>query len=223
MKSGKILLGLAMLALTAGGLRAQNVFTFGNLNDAIPDGTPVGISDVETVNPDFQQIGGVQVSLNISGNFNGDLYCYLAHDSTLSVLLNRTGRTGDNAYGYADDGFQITLSDTATNGDIHNYESVFNPAAGAPLTGFWQPDGRNVDPATVLDTDPRTAGLGVFDGESAGGTWTLYIADMSTGGTSVLNSWQLTLLPVPEPSVASLLVGGITVGAVAYRRRLGRK
>lgn len=111
------------------------------------------------------------------------------------------------------------MSDSAVNGNIHTYRSVATPAAGTPLTGVWQPDGRTNSPASVLDSDPSVAGLGVFDGMSASGTWTLFLADLSPGGTSVLNDWQLIITPVPEPSVFALAALGLGVVSVLVRRR----
>jgi len=83
----------------------------------------------------------------------------------------------------------------------------------------WQPDGRTTSPDHVLDTDPSAAPLGVFAGMSASGTWTLFIADLSPGGTSMLNSWQLIITPVPEPSVLPLAALGLGVVSVLVRRR----
>jgi subtilisin-like proprotein convertase family protein len=198
-----------------------DVFSFTN-NLPVPDGQPAGISDVENISSSVSQIGSVEVALSITGNFNGDLYCYLQHDGALSVLLNRVGRTAINPYGYADCGFNVLLSDTSTNGNIHTYESLVTLAAGLPLTGAWQPDGRTTSPATVLDTDPSTAPLSVFDGLDANGAWTLFIADMSPGGTSELDSWELILNPVPEPSILALgLLGAGTICTLIRWRRKG--
>ena len=208
----KCLAVFAALAVSAGQLASAEDFTFTD-NLAIPDGQFAGVSDVEAVSSGVSQIGSVQVVLNIVGNFNGDLFCYLKYNNSLSVLLNRPGRTAGNPFGYADSGFNITLSDSAANGNIHTYESVQTPAGGSPLTGVWQPDGRTTSPAMVLDTDPSTAGLGVFDGLNASGTWTLFIADMSTGGTSELVGWQLIVSPVPEPSALMLGFLGTSLAA----------
>ncbi len=218
MNSPKFLAAFVALTVFAGRIAVADVFSFTNLDLSIPDGQPAGMSDVETIVSSISQIGSVQVGLNIAGNFNGDLYCYLEYNGALSVLLNRPGRTADNPFGYADCGFDITLSDFATNGNIHTYEMVLTPAAGLPLTGLWQPDGRTDSPASVVDTDPSTAGLSLFDGMNPDGIWTLFVADVSPGGDSTLVSWQLTIDSVPEPSVAAVLGLG-AVAAFIWRGR----
>ncbi len=221
MNTIKTLVTLVALACCGGQVPGE-VFTFANLNMDIPDGQPAGVADFQTIPSSFHQIASVEVSLDISGNFNGDLYCYLTHGSGFAVLLNRPGRTASNLDGYDDCGFQITLSDTGWNGDIHNYRGALTPPSGSPLTGTWQPDARNVSPATVLDTDPRTARLSSFNGLDANGTWTLFVADLASGGTSVLNGWQLVI--IPEPSSGALTLFGAPLAILLARwRPIGRK
>lgn len=86
--------------------------------------------------------------------------------------------------------------------------------------GTWQADGRLTDPTLVLDTSPRTAGLDVFAGSPADGTWSLFVADLSTGGLHQVNSWTLhvTVVPVPEPRTA-LLSASALLCCVGRRRR----
>src|SRR5262249_55862160 len=117
------------------------------------------------------------------------------------VLLNRPGRTDTNTFGYADAGFDITLDNAAANGDIHVYRAVTTPAPGAPLTGTWQPDGRNVDPATVVTTNARSTTLSSFASVSGGGQWTLFLADLESGGTNMLVNWELQLIGIARPTV----------------------
>jgi len=226
MKAKKILLGLFLLLATTFAAQAQNFetytfTTFGRQpNLAIADGNSSGVSDLRSLSSAITAIGSLTVSLNISGEFNGDLYAYLRHgDSGFSILLNRPGRTADSPSGYGDSGLNITLSDFATR-DIHSYRAVVTPAAGSPLTGTWQPDGRNVDPSMVLDSTARTATLSSFDGLSASGDWTLFLADMQSGGTSALESWSLEVfaVPVPEPYQYGLVVGAGLMGFVVWRR-----
>ena len=225
MKTKKVLLGLFPVLASALTAHAQNFETYtfttfgGQPSLAIADGTASGVSDLRRLSSSITSIGSLTVSLNISGEFNGDLYAYLRHDSGFSILLNRPGRTADSPSGYGDSGLNITLSDFATR-DIHSYRAVVTPAAGSPLTGTWQPDGRNVDPSMVLDSTARTATLSSFTGLSASGDWTLFLADMQSGGTSALESWALEVfaVPVPEPYQYGLVVGAGLMGFVVWRR-----
>src|SRR2546422_5215497 len=158
MKMLRTSFGVALLVVCPGTPRAQVFETYDFITLAvsarlpIPDGDAAGVSDVRTITSVITQISSITVSLDISGEFNGDLYASLRHDSGFSVLLNRPGRTADSPSGYGDRGLNITLSDSAPNGDIHSYRAVFTPEAGSPLTGTWQPDRRNVDPSLVLDS-----------------------------------------------------------------------
>jgi subtilisin-like proprotein convertase family protein len=192
------LLGIATPLL----LQAQptQTYTF-TTNRLIPDGDPSGLSDVRTFNSSIGNITSVTVHLNTTGEFNGDLYGYLVHSNGFSVLLNRPGKTASNPYGYADSGLNVTFQDGAANGDIHLYESKTIPAPGSPLTGTWQPDDRNVDPATVFDTSPRTTALANFNGLNAVGQWTLFLADMESGGTNELTEWSVTIAGQAYPTL----------------------
>ena len=70
---------------------------------AIADGNASGVSDVRTLESAITAIESLTVSLDISGEFNGDLYAYLRHDSGFSVLLRSAddigvvGEAGDGA------------------------------------------------------------------------------------------------------------------------------
>lgn len=149
--------------------------------------------------------------------FNGDYYVYLYHNTNSAILLNRLGRPEMFGLGYSDSGLNIVLDDHATNGDIHLYQQVTIPEYPNPLTGVWQPDGRDVDPLVVLDTDPRTRMLSSFVGDTADGTWALFIMDCNSGATARITRWGLTIETEPAPLVeytlsTSVLGGGsITV------------
>jgi hypothetical protein len=109
-------------------------------------------------------------------------------------------------------GFDVTFSDDAFS-DLH----TMIPGSGL-VTGYWQPDAREIDPDLVVDTDPRTAYLSSFQGLTANGTWTLFVADNSAGDQSTLVGWGLTILGTPEPSRAMLLMLG-AAGMLMRRRR----
>lgn len=180
----------------------------------VPDNDLNGVSDTENFSSSIQSISDIQISLDISGGFDGDLYAYLRHNNTgFAVLLNRVGRTAGNSFGSTDSGFNITLSSSAAS-DVHGA-----PSGSGPLTGTWQPDGRNFDPLNSLNSTPRTALLDSFDGMAASGNWTLFVADTSPVGVATLQDWTLTVTGVPEPSSAYLwLLILAMIGTIACRR-----
>jgi len=183
---------------------------------SIPDNNPSGLAVTATFSSsEIYQITDLEVSLNIAGGFNGDYYAYLTHGSGISVLLNRPGRDTGSLYGYPDGGLDVMLDDEAGNGDIHVYQSTVNPDGGV-LTGSWAPDARNVDPALVLTSSPRSAFLNSFDGLNPNGDWTLFIADLDPGSSGMIQDWGLNVTGVPEPSTGALLLVG---AGLLLRRR----
>ena len=218
MKIFKTVALLALLVTMAPLLQAQitESFTF-TTNRVVPDGNAAGLSDVQTLGSAIGTITSMKVRLKIVGEFNGDLYGYLRQDTATSsnrcVLLNRSGKTATNPYGYADSGFDITFQDGATNGDVHVYQNVTTPAAGFPLTGTWQPDGRRVDPAIVTDLSPRSSALTNFISLNGAATWTLFLADLESGGTNMLVQWGLDITGVANPTLTWPTPADIVYGA----------
>jgi hypothetical protein len=216
---------LLTLGLAISSQAAVQTFTwstgFAN-GGVIPDGDINGWQDTRTVSGFLggDLITDVNVQLNISGGYNGDLYGYLVHSSGFAVLLNRVGRTSGNTYGYGDAGFTgVWLSDQGSV-DIHNYGGNHGAAVGP---GTWQPDARATDPATVLDTDARTAYLSGFNNLGPNGQWTLYFADLSPVYQSQITGWSLEITAVPEPVTMALGIFGVLFGAVQGVRYLRRK
>jgi subtilisin-like proprotein convertase family protein len=193
------------------------------INQNVPQGDPSGLSSTETLNfssvPNFSSIVDLTVTLNISGGLNGGYYAYLVNDTGgFAILLNRPGTTAGNSLGYTDSGFNITLATGSP--DIHTYQTVSNPGGGV-LTGTWGPDGRNVDPATVVNTDPQTALLSSFNGTNPNGQWTLFLANLDYGEQGELVSWGMSITAVPEPSSVGLALLGfcIFLGVRYWARR----
>lgn len=199
---------MALLLLAAGTLGAQIIETssYPNVKLDVPDGSGIGAADVRTLSSAITRVTSVKVNLTVAGEFNGDLYGYLRHTSgtttNFCVLINRPGRTAGNAWGYDDSGLNVTFDDAAST-DIHSYRSVTTPSAGLPLTGSWQPDGRAIDPNSALDTTARTTALTNFAGADASGEWVLYLADMDSGGTNMLVSWQLVVAGQGNPLITA--------------------
>lgn len=186
----------------------------------VPDGDSSGTYTQALISTATTAIGSLSVSLDISAASglinNGDLYVTLAHESApgvvdaFVVLLNRSGKTASDATGYYDNGLSVTFSTAAVGYDIHNYrrhvpgvnQGSDSTPLGGPLTGLWEPDGRNVSADSVTDLTPRTTSLDDFAGLNPNGTWVLYLADplKDTAGVAQLNSWSLHVTPVPEPA-----------------------
>lgn len=218
-----------LLALALGSAPAANaalVTYTDNANAGIPDGSSSGLARLISVSGTSESIVSVEVSLQISAApgqdaFLGDLYVYLSNGTDKVVLLNRAGRTSTAPAGYGDDqSLNVTFSSSGTS-DIHNYRLVLNGNAATaltgPLSGIWLPDGRDTDPNLVLDTDAPSSSLDVYADAPAAGDWTLFVADLSGGGSHSLVSWSLTLETVPEPSALLLSLGALPL--LARRRR----
>jgi len=220
--------GLLLAGFAAGttGLHAEifaatNSWAVGEL--VVPDGQAEGVATTLDFGPvDDLLVQEVRVSLTFDSAYNGDLYVTLSHGGGHAVLLNRVGRDETSPFGYGDPGlFEVVFAESAAH-DVHIYRTfvVGDPdiPLGGPLTGTWQPDGRTTDPDGVVSSDPRTATLASFNGESAAGNWTLFVADLSPGGSTELRSWSLEVTAaVPEPSATVL--GLLGAGALMLRRR----
>lgn len=184
--------------------------TFAN-SGLIPDGNLSGWTDSRSLN--FTEYAGwtitdVNVTLNISGGWNGDLYGYLVHDSGFAVLLDRVGKDNSNPYGYGNAGFSsVTLDDQASVNITAATGSSYS-AASAIATGTYQSQGLS---------------LSDFNGELVNGTWTLFLADMSFGDQSTLVSWSLEITAVPEPTTWAVIGFGAIFAAYQLHRFRARK
>ena len=209
----KILLIAAFLAAAAGA-RATLYTTNWNSGFAnggmIPDNDPSGWVDSRTVGVVLAgTFNNLAVNLQLTGGWNGDLYAYLTHDSGFSVLLDRvgTGVSGVSSFGYGDAGMNVTL--TASGTIIHEYGG--NSTLTSPPTGTWMTDNTSGSLASFLSTDPN-------------GTWNLFVADLSGGGASTVQSWglEMDIVAVPEVEtwVAAALAGAF--GAFWLNRQIWR-
>jgi hypothetical protein len=88
----------------------------------------------------------------------------------------------------------ITLQDATS---VHG--SIQSETSGSVLSGSYNAAGTLVS----------------FNGSVADGTWTLYFADLSSGGgTSTLDSWSLDITAVPEPGTVALGIFGALLGGL---------
>jgi subtilisin-like proprotein convertase family protein len=222
MKRNQLMGMLATGLLWAGMAQGQSStnFTFA-VNSAVPDATPLGLTLATNLSGMSGAIIDVNVTLNITGGFNGDLYAYLAGpNGGFAVLLNRAGVSNNaSAFGYSTAGLNVTLDDAAAN-SIHYYQNFsFTLNGGGQLTGTWQPDGINIDPLSAPGSflgAGQTALLSSLNGTDANGTWTLFLADLSSGGNAMLVDWGLQIA-IPEPAPIVLGVWGLAIFGLLRR------
>ena len=212
LKSGLLAFAL-VFGLRVSGQTTTTATNF-SVNMAVPDALPSGLASSKIVATPITYISGLKVSVKLNGTWNGDIYCYLTHSSGYTVLLNRVGRRTGSSLGYGDEGFDVTFDDGAANGDIHIYRRTVNtnhsettPVSGA-LTNVWAPDGRTDNPTGVLDTSPRAALLGSFNGLDPNGEWVLFVADMEAGDIFTLDNWGLEITGYTPPSIVANPVSG---------------
>ena len=221
----RLLLLIGFIGLPGSGKAALTASWSGT--QALPDYDASGVAYSFNLSDPATSITSVSVTLSISGGYNSDLYAYLSNGSGYAVLLNRVGISESNPDGYLDSGFNVTLS-SSSSADIHQYQSLGGTLNGnGQLTGTWAADGRFIDPTTssgaAYDAATRNNTLSTFIGTNPNDTWTLFIADVSGGGISTLNSWSVDVQPIPEPtSMSLLLVGALTAGAAWRRKRKNR-
>lgn len=221
MKFPTLTVGLLMLAPMADAAVTLTDSTGGS----VPDGSLSGLTRSLALNVPDETITSISVTLQISGNpFLGDLYAYLSDGTTLVTLVNRPGRDAGRLDGYDDvQVIDVTFSDIAAT-DFHTYRLASggdeSMALTGPLTGTFQPDGRDTSPTLVETGDPRTSQLSDFNGLGAQRTFFLFVADLSTGATHQVDGWSLNVETVPEPSSALLAA----LGSLAlFRRRVPRR
>src|SRR5262249_32630832 len=97
--------GLLAIALASGlSASAQTITTSTNftVGATVPDADASGLASAKIVSTPIASITGIKVNLKLSGTFNGDVYCYLAHNGTNAILLNRVGRSPTSSLGYSD-------------------------------------------------------------------------------------------------------------------------
>ena len=209
MKKTIVLITLLAVACSASATIYTTNWNSGFANaGVVPDNNLSGWSDTRSVSTmPAGTFTGLTVDLQLTGGWNGDLYAYLVHSSGFSVLLDRVGAPGAGAFGYGDAGMSVNLA--ATGSSIHQYGGN-NTFTAAP-TGSWMTDNTSGSLASFLSTSPN-------------GTWSLFVADLSGGGVSTVQSWglQMDIVAVPEVEtwVAAALAGAF--GAFWLNRQVFR-
>ena len=220
----QILIWMLALTVTTVAWGQTTNTTSVTINTAVPDNNQNGLATAFTLSGESGPITSVNVSVDITGGFNGDLYAYLVGpNGGFAVLLNRSGVNSGSTYGYNNTGFQVTFSDTAAY-DIHNYQLHTPTYISGALQGTWQPDGGNINPQSSPSSFPaaQTAMLSSFVGTDANGQWVFFIADLSAGGQSTLNNIGVTVVTAPEPGTIAICGAGF-LGLISAQRFLRKR
>ena len=152
-----------------------------NANKDIPDSSTSGVKDKLTITSD-RIVYDINVYLDITHSWVGDLVVSLLHeDSGRSVaLLNRPGSP-------------------ATSGGCNrpNVGAILDDEMSLPAHSLCA----SADAAIAGIYLPYSA-LTAFDGDTAGGTWTLNAADVDLYSTGSLDRWcvQMTVGDAPLPT-----------------------
>jgi hypothetical protein len=211
---------LAFLALTArASIIIEPTRTF-DFTQSIPDFQDPPLVFEQTISDSaILSLTGVQIGLRLVGisegsGFASEMFVSISRNfGPSAILLNRVGISPADPVGAFYDGWNVTFSDTAPNGDIH---SASLPAG--ILQGSWAPDGR-VDPTSGV----RSQLLSVLHGTPGNGVWRLAVADLDFGGQMQIESWSLTLTGdtvVPEIAFPPFLFLALLLVHPAIRNRL---
>jgi subtilisin-like proprotein convertase family protein len=191
---------MPLIAVLAVALNAGASFTWnsGSLGSMVPDGNTNGWANSTLISGQSGTItpGSLEVTLNLSGGWNGDLYAYLVNSSGgFVVLLDRVGMQDVGGFGYSDAGMNVTFTSGAGT-SIHYYGGGFVP------TGNYLPDATGT-------TTGNSGSLSSF--VNPNGTWSLFIADLSGGNFTMVENWGLAMnivaVPEVETWVAAALAG----------------
>ncbi len=147
---------------------------------AIPDANTAGVTTTFTV-PDSGTIQDLNLGLNITHTYNGDLIVRLTHGATTVTVIDRPGVPA-SSFGSNDNGYNIVLDDEGTGGTIEN----INLAGGASTV---------VSPPSYTPNNPLSA----FDGMDKAGLWTLFVSDSVAPDTGSIVSWTLYIQNQGEP------------------------
>ncbi|HUJ71596.1 MAG TPA: proprotein convertase P-domain-containing protein [Verrucomicrobiae bacterium] len=158
------------------GLSVTNSYSSGGESVAIPDNTPVGITNSINVTA-TGAVSHVTVSLRINHTYEGDLQMYLIHPDGTMVELKAADPAGSGA----------NFGSGAT--DCTGTFTVFDDSATTPIaSGF--------APFTLGPYKPAQP-LSTVNGKPAQGAWKLYIEDTGPGDTGTLYCWQLQIADQP--------------------------
>lgn len=149
--------------------------TYAGVPVSIPDANPTGVSSTATVANMSGPISSVQVRVNATHTWVGDIIIRLTSpNATTITLLDRPGYSG-SGFGCSNDNIDVTFQDGAAD-----------PETICAGSGNWPV-------VTAAPVNP----LSGLNGQAGNGNWTLTISDSAGGDTGQLVSWELILTPAP--------------------------
>ncbi len=158
---------------------------------AIPDGDIIGVSQ-DIMVPNTGSITDINLSLDISHTYVGDLFISVSHGGTTVVLMDRPG-VPNSTFGCNRNNIDCTFDDQSTNGTVEDVCNNTSPT----YTGDYKPEGS----------------LAVFNTMDPSGVWTLFVSDAETPDPGTLNDWCLDIT-YDETNISCLtmaqLIGDLT-------------
>lgn len=149
-------------------------FTYASLDVPKPIADNATVSSVINV-ADAYCVGDIQIDLNATHTYVGDLRFVLSHDTTTVTVINRPQSGGGGNCSSND--YNIRLEDSGAGGSIQT------------TCGASSSDPTPTSPPSYTPANP----LAAFNGKIVTGTWTLTVSDLATTDTGSLNSWSLRI------------------------------
>jgi subtilisin-like proprotein convertase family protein len=157
--------------------------------------TAAPINDSPTTVSTIQVSGGptitnLQVVVKLRHAYDADLDIVLVHNGQYLRLSSGNGDAGHDYY-------PTRFSDASTT-------NIFD--GGPPFNGTYRPEGGFLIPlgASVALPSQAAANLAAFNGQSANGTWSLWIDDTADGYTGNLEYWSIEFNGAVDPNGPSL-------------------
>jgi subtilisin-like proprotein convertase family protein len=157
--------------------------------DGAPGGSTCGDPGDATVSTITVPAGSGTVSdlnvlLDISATWVGDVTVTLSNGSTTVVLVDRPGTDTETGCGDSSDDYPgIVVDDEGADGTVES----------APSDAPTSSDIAYTEGGSYTPNEP----LSGFDGAPLAGTWTLTVTDGGEGDDTVLNGWQLLFNDAP--------------------------
>lgn len=158
-------------------------YTSTNVPVAIPTG-PAIVTSTITV-PGNPRIADMDVTIDLTHNFMADLD------------VDLTSPTGNNVGLFSDVG-------SVTAGAQTSMLTTLNDEAGIPIGQFTVVQGEDFTP----ELNYR---ISWFDGQPAGGTWTLTLRDDAAADGGTLNNWSIRICEPPPPPTCPVGSNPVTV------------